>query len=343
MDKKKLIISKLEDLKKSYQLNIDKKWNLHALTIAINSIKEYDKEIFSGEILRKDIKGIGIKISKRINEILESGTLKELNNTSQNDTSQNDTSQNDTSQNDTIQNNTSQNNYLENILLITGVGIVRAKKWLDLGLNNIDDVKKAIIKGTIKTTHHIDIGIKYYYDFQKKIPRSEIDNIKILLNNEIKKIDKKLIFEICGSYRRGAIESGDVDILISHPNYSSNIEEHIFLHKIVKKLTKINFITENLTSNGNTKFMGVCKLQNYTISRRIDIRVVDYNYFYTSLIYFTGSKNFNIIIRNKALEKNLSLNEYFLKNINNNSIRLLTYEKEIFEILNIPYLKPEER
>jgi DNA polymerase beta len=318
MDKKTLIISKLEELKKIYQLDSEKKWNLRALSIALNSIKKYDKDIISGEILQKELKGIGDKISKRIDEILETGTLKELN-------------------------NIESNNYLENMLLITGVGNVRAKKWLELGCKNIDDVKNAINNGTIKTTHHIDLGIKYYYDFQKKIPRSEIDNIKILLNNIIKKIDKNLIFEICGSYRRGAIESGDIDILISHPNYYSNIDEQKFLAKIVKELTKIKFIIGNLTSKGNTKFMGVCKLENYNIARRIDIRVVNYNSFYTSLIYFTGSKNFNVIIRNKALEKNLSLNEYSLTDLNDNSIKLLTSEKEIFEILNIPYLSPEER
>ena len=318
MDKRLLIISKLEDLKKIYQLDNDKKWNLRALSIAINAIKKYEKEIISGEILQKDLKGIGDKISKRIDEILETGTLKELN-------------------------NIEQNNYLENILLITGVGVVRAKKWLELGCKNIDDVKECITKGTIKTTHHIDLGIKYYYDFQEKIPRSEIDDIKILLNNLIKKIDKDLIFEICGSYRRGANESGDIDILISHPNYASNIEEQKFLTKIVKILTKIKFIIDNLTSKGNTKFMGVCKLENYNTARRIDIRVVDYNSYFTSLIYFTGSKNFNVLIRNKALEKNLSLNEYALTDLNDNSIKLLKSEKEIFEILNIPYLSPEER
>lgn len=318
MDKKTLIISKLEDLKKIYQIDNNKKWNLHALSIAINAIKKYDKEITSGEILQKDIKGIGEKISKRIDEILETGTLKELINTETNIS-------------------------LENILLITGVGNVRAKKWLDIGCKNIDDVKEAILNGKIKTTHHIDVGIKYYYDFQEKIPRSEIDNIKILLNNIIKKIDKKLLFEICGSYRRGTHESGDIDVLISHPSYPSNIEEQKFLMKVIRELTKIKFIIGNLTSSGNTKFMGVCKYENNKFARRLDIRVVNYNSFFTSLIYFTGSKNFNISIRNKALDKNLSLNEYALTDLNDNSIKLLTSEQEIFDILKIPYLSPEER
>ena len=320
MDKKELITSKLEELKKIYQKDDSKKWNLRALSIAINNLKKYDKPIISGTKLQEEIKGIGDKISKRIDEILETGTLDELKD-----------------------NNEDNNISLENLLLITGVGNVRAKKWILLGIHNIDDVKKAIIDKKIKTTHHIDIGIKYYYDFQKKIPRIEINIIYDLLKNNIKKIDKNLIFEICGSYRRGFQESGDIDILISHPSFYENISTQNFLKKIVKELTKNNFIIDNLTSKGDTKFMGVCKLEKYDNYRRIDIRVVDYCSYYTSLLYFTGSKDFNVNLRNKALENNYSLNEYSLTDLNNNNKIMLNSEEEIFDILKIPYVLPTER
>jgi DNA polymerase (family 10) len=89
--------------------------------------------------------------------------------------------------------------------------------------------------------------------------------------------------------------------------------------------------------------MGVCKLENYIIPRRIDIRYVDYSSYYTSLLYFTGSKDFNIYLRNKALENNYSVNEYCLTNLNDNTIKILNNEKEIFDILKIPYLTPKER
>lgn len=316
MNKKDLIIFKLENLKKIYTQDESKKWSLKALSTAINSIKTYNGEIINGPQLQNILKGVGEKISKRIDEIIETGDLKELTNT---------------------------NDYLENLLLITGVGLVRAKKWIQLDIKNIDDLKKAIESKKITSTHHIDIGIKYYYDFQKKIPKSEIDEIKIFLNNIIKKINKDLVFEICGSYRRGKLESGDIDILISNPAFLENISNQKFLQKIVKELTKYNFIIDNLTLKGNTKFMGVCKLENYEIARRIDIRVVDYSSYYTSLIYFTGSKNFNVYLRNKLLERNYSLNEYALTDLNNNSLKLLTSEREIFDILKIPYLTPQER
>jgi DNA polymerase/3'-5' exonuclease PolX len=46
---------------------------------AINSIKKYEGIIESGSQLRNELKGVGEKISKRVDEILETGTLSELN------------------------------------------------------------------------------------------------------------------------------------------------------------------------------------------------------------------------------------------------------------------------
>jgi len=311
MNNNLLIINKLEKLKDSYKQYPEKKWNMKAISNAINSLKSYDKEIISGKQVKEDIKGIGDKISIRIDEILNTGDLSELQD--------------------------EPDSSLNNLLDITGVGNIRAKKWLLLGIKNINDVKKAINEKKITTTHHIDIGIKYYNDLKQKIPRYEIDNIKIYLNNILKKIDNFLIFEICGSYRRNCIESNDIDILISSNKSIKTLD------KIVDELIQDNFIIDSITNKGGTKFMGICLLNGYKTPRRIDIRVVNYKSYYSSLLYFTGNKNFNLYIRNKALQKNYSLNEYFLTDLNDNSTKYLDSEKEIFDLLNIPYLDPNER
>ena len=318
MISKNLIISKLENLKVIYQKDSDKKWGLRALSIAINTLKKYDGEVKSGDQLKNDIKGIGEKISKRIDEIIETGTLAELE-------------------------DIPEDNSLNNLLLITGVGLVRANKWISMGIKTVDDVKEAIKEKKIKSTHHIDVGLKYYEDFQKRIPKDEIDKMYIFLKHIIQKIDSNLIFEICGSYRRGLLDSGDIDILISHPKFHENISEEKFLDKIVKNLKKANFIIDHLTAKGDTKFMGVCKLEGGLIGRRIDIRMVDYKSFYTSLLYFTGSKDFNVNLRNIALAHNYTLNEYGLTNLSSGISTSLNSEEEIFEIFKIPYIKPEDR
>jgi DNA polymerase beta len=323
MDNKTLIISHLEKVKLFYmQDNVNKKFQIISLNKAISSIQNYTNEIKSGNQLKKDIKGIGESIAKRIDEILDpnfSGTLKELENQ-----------------------DLKQDSYNE-LMSIYGVGNTRAKKWIEENnVRNIEDLKEEVSKGNIKITKNITTGLKYYEDLKQRIPREEIDIVKKMLQKEIKKINPDLLFEICGSYRRKNKTSGDIDVLISHPNYIDENKKYNFLNEILKNLRKQEFIVDDL-SKGNKKFMGICKVNPYNIARHIDILFVDYNSYYSSILYFTGSKYFNVYLRQKLLQKSMSLNEYCLKDLENNNIIYLTSEKEIFEIAEISYLEPYER
>ena len=89
--------------------------------------------------------------------------------------------------------------------------------------------------------------------------------------------------------------------------------------------------------------MGVCRIEKSPYARRIDIRCVDYSAYYTGLLYFTGSKNFNILVRKKALENGYSLNEYSLTNKETDEKVILQSEKELFDILDMEYVKPTDR
>ena len=324
MDRKTLIISNLEKLKLFYlQDNANKKFQIIALNKAISSIQSYTKKIESGTQLKNDISGIGDKISKRIDEILDphfSGTLKELENQDLKEDSYNE------------------------LMSIYGVGNSRAKKWIEENnVRNIEDLKREVSKGNIKITKNIETGLKYFDDLKQRIPREEIDVVKEIVQKELKKINPQLLFEICGSYRRKNDSSGDIDILISHPKYIDENKEYNFLNEILKNLRKLDLIVDDLTKNGIKKFMGICKVKPYNIARHIDILFVDYNSYYSSILYFTGSKNFNVYLRQKLLQKNMSLNEYCLKDLENNNIIYLTSEKEIFKIAEIKYLEPHER
>jgi len=321
MNKKEIIINNLNKLKNIYEKDPSKKWNLKALKNAIYEISKYDKEIVSGTQLKNEINGIGEKIALRIDEIISNGFLKEISEYENNNIDYNI-------------------DYKNPFIEITGVGEVRAKKWLDEGIKNIDELKEAINNKKIKSTHHIDIGLKYYNDFKQLIPRKEIDIIKKIIQKNLTKIDKKYIFEICGSYRRGSKESGDIDILITH---ATKYEDTNHLINIVTYLKEIKFITDELTINGNTKFMGVCKIKESPFYRRIDIRFVKYNSYYSSLLYFTGNKNFNILMRKKALSLNMSINEYGIIDNKNNDVLSVYSEKELFDKINMEFIEPINR
>ena len=60
------------------------------------------------------------------------------------------------------------------------------------------------------------IAIVTREDIIQKIPRVEVEKIaELVKETAMKVINKKLIVETCGSYRRGRENSGDVDVLIS--------------------------------------------------------------------------------------------------------------------------------
>ena len=59
------------------------------------------------------------------------------------------------------------------------------------------------------------------------------------------------------------------------------------------------------------------------------------------MLYFTGSKNFNVQMRNIALARGYSLNEYGLKK--DKKLIMLHSEKEGFDLLGMEYKEPDER
>jgi DNA polymerase/3'-5' exonuclease PolX len=83
------------------------------------------------------------------------------------------------------------------------------------------------------------------------------------------------------------------------------------LYDIINVLKKDNIIYDDLTiENIHTKYSGITNYLNELY--RIDIILLPYESYYSGLLYFTGSKEFNIKIRSKAKILGYKLNEYGL-------------------------------
>ncbi|GLV42418.1 hypothetical protein CBL_03155 [Carabus blaptoides fortunei] len=306
----------------NYERNTNR--NIHkynAYRKAASVLANQSKRIKTGDEARK-LPGIGDKISKKIDEFLQTGKLQKLENIRQDD----------------------QSIAINLFTRISGIGPAKAKELVDSGITTIDELKQHISK----LTHHQQIGLKYMEDFEKRIPRSEIEETETLLKAELAKLDKEYLITICGSYRRGKSESGDIDVLLTHPSYTSTCTDKKLKSKLFKDviiaLEACKFITETI-SVGETKFMGACKLNGPT--RRLDIRFTPSDQFYCSILYFTGSDMFNKAMRAHALEQKFTLNEYSLRPIGSTGIAgepvPIASEEEIFEYIDFPYKKPEER
>jgi len=225
------------------------------------------------------------------------------------------------------------------------------------------DIKNGFIKNKLKDTKFLKfmnydnlIGIKYYHDIQERIPRDEITQIKKIFSKCLKLLNKDMIMEVCGSYRRGTDNSGDIDILITHPSIKEEEDfaslENNFLLTLIIKLTQAGFLKDHLTINGATKYMGMCKLKGSKYNRRIDMRFISFNSYVSALLYFTGSGNLNQKMRIHAMKKGYKLNEYglFKLEFNKKTNKMekteripCQTEKDIFNELDYEWLKPTER
>jgi DNA polymerase/3'-5' exonuclease PolX len=304
---KEAIIGYLTILMDAEKLN-KQPFKVRAYKNAIESLKPL-KEINDIESI-KGLAGIGVKIHNKIKEYLESGTIKEADNISKN--------------NDkfTLQNQ---------LLNIYGVGPTKAKDLLSK-IKTFDELYLEQNQELLNNKQKI--GLAYYNELLQKTPYKEADEHNKYIGNILKNIEYNMV----GSFRRKKDLIGDIDILIKeNPNFD--------LKKFIKQMTDDGYILESLAS-GKNKFMGICKLKN-NIPRRIDILVADANYYF-ALLYFTGSYQFNIVMRNKALEMGYSLSEYGFKDKNTGNFvedlnKTVKNEKDIFKILGMKYVKPEDR
>ena len=225
---------------------------------------------------------------------------------------------------------------------IYGVGPKKAKQLVDDGITTLTQLKE----NETKLNDTQKIGLQYYEPLQQRIPRDEIEEFAKVFDIVFKEVAPDgSKYEIVGSYRRQAQTSGDIDVIIT--NEDNNITAfNAFLDRLITD----NIITEVLT-RGKTKSLTIGKLplqSENTIPRRIDLLYTEPKEYAFATLYFTGSKAFNTVMRQRALDLGYTLNEHGLsKMVSGKKGDRLTNdfptEQSIFDFLGMKYKEPEER
>jgi len=276
---------------------------------AIDALILYNKEIESPVELGK-IKNIGASTVSKFKEFKSTGTLKMI----------------EKFKNDPIN-------------IFTNVYGIGPKKAASL----VNDDKVTTIDELREYQDHLlnDVqkkGLKYYEDILKRIPRLEIEHYR----TKMSKINiDGLHFEIVGSYRRGADNSGDIDVIIT-----SQTDDRKVFDMFIEALVKQRIIIE-LLSKGQKKSLTVGKLRGHP-ARRLDFMFTTKEEYPFAVLYFTGSKIFNTLMRGQALKMGYTMNEHGLcklkKGVKSAKIdHKFKDEKDIFDFLNIKWVEPEDR
>jgi DNA polymerase IV len=98
---------------------------------------------------------------------------------------------------------------------ILDVGSKTANAFYDKGWRDLDDI---VQYGWTTLDRNQQVGVKYYDDFQAKIPREEVERIGDVVLGYANKLQEGFQMVICGGYRRGKQMCGDVDIILTHPD-----------------------------------------------------------------------------------------------------------------------------
>ena len=280
---------------------------------AQETIMAYPTDILTPNDL-KGKPGIGPTIMEKLEEYVQTGTLRVLE-----------------------REKTNPANILADVY---GIGPKKAKELVDKGITTIEKLREnqQLLNDIQK------VGLTYYEDVLKRIPRSEIEEYEAVFDNNFKKginTPPKSRFEIVGSYRRGAQSSGDIDVIITSEN------PKVFVN-FIDELIKQKIILEIL-SRGPTKCLVIAKIPSSDSARRVDFLYTSLNEFPFAILYFTGSKIFNTVMRNQALKMGLTMNEHALYTLHEGKKKgdkvewLFKDEKDIFDYLNMEYKTPVER
>ncbi len=131
-----------------------------------------------------------------------------------------------------------------------------------------------------------------------------------------------------GSLRRAKETVGDLDLLVTGPGAAEALEKFVVHPRVHEVLGKG-------PNKASIKF-GLEGLQ-------VDLRALATESYGAALLYFTGSKEHNIVLRSRAQKIGLTLNEYSLARVDNNVPVASATEEEIYGALGLDWIPPELR
>ena len=293
-------------------------FKVRAYKKVIEQLRATEKPVTTVEDL-DDIDGVGIKMRKKVQEILATGELAAAEKAKE----------------------SMDLGPIEILKGVHGIGDAKAKDLIAAGIKTIAQLRTAAKAKPKLLNKTQTTGLEYYDDIMKRIPRAELESHEALLLGELPAGMKGTVV---GSYRRGAQSSGDIDVLLSMD--APDAERTKAFHAYVKKLKEKSYMVEEL-SKGSQKNLSIVRLTPESTARRLDLLVIPVEQLPYALLYFTGSQDFNVGFRKEALKKGYTLNEHEMKVTGKvagaKAVPPFTTEEEVFAFLGIEYKAPKDR
>jgi DNA polymerase (family 10) len=229
---------------------------------------------------------------------------------------------------------------LVGVLRIGGVGPRTARQLhLELGVTSIEEVRAAAEAGRIRevpgmsarTEQNILEGIaRLDQQSEQRLLLHEADLLASELISGLRAVAHVSSIEGAGSLRRRRATIGDLDLLAATDEPAALIEafgRHVMVDRIIASGTDKASVA--LSADGR--------------SRQVDLMVCAPRAWGTHLVHFTGSKEHNVALRERALDRGLSLSEKGFKDVASGEVLSAATEEEVYDRLDLAWVPPELR
>ncbi|QGN07241.1 DNA polymerase/3'-5' exonuclease PolX [Halorhabdus sp. CBA1104] len=268
----------------------------------------------------KEVEGVGDAIAAKVVEYVETGTIEELE---------------DLRKELPVD--------MDALTSVEGVGPKTVGTLYEaVGIETLDDLEAAAEAGDIqavsgfgaKTEQNIHDGIDFARQAHERQLLGEARPQGEAVKEYLETVDAVQACELAGSLRRWKATIGDVDVLVGSDDAETVLEAFTDWDGADRTI-------EAGSQKASLRAGGV----------RIDLRVVAPPEFGAALQYFTGSKDHNVAVRNRAIERDLKVNEYGVFDVADvedddqragNRIAGET-EQAMYEALDLPWIPPELR
>lgn len=214
------------------------------------------------------------------------------------------------------------------LLRIEGVGPKTVGRlWRELEVTSVAELLAATEKGRVrrlkgfgaKSEAELRRGAERYAASERRMNRSTAESLIAGLAEVL----APGRYAVAGSYRRGKATLGDLDIVSCEDPGELNPRLRLVADEVIEA-------GERRTS---IRYRG----------ERVDFRYTTPDTLGPMLLYLTGSKPFNIKLRDRALLEGLRINEYGIAGRGRTDLRTFPTEAAMFEALDLPYIPPELR
>lgn len=189
------------------------------------------------------------------------------------------------------------------LMRLPGLGPKKARKiWDELQISSVDELEAAALAGRIaslpgfgaKTQERILAGIQEYRQHGSRILLTDAERSVEPLLAWLRESPEAERLEVAGSYRRRRETVGDIDLLAIASQPGPVMERFRGYAQVDKILMAGDTRSAVVLGSG----------------LQVDLRVVPPECYGAALVYFTGSKEHNVKLRRRAVEKGLRISEY---------------------------------